>query len=104
MAREYVEQRDGGYRVAGTRVSLDSVVYAFLRGESAEGIAESAPAVTLEQVYRAITYYLANREEVDAYLTEGRREFARLREESRRRNPGLYSKLLDARQSRERMA
>ena len=31
---EYVEQRNGGYYVAGSRVSLDSVVYAFRRGES----------------------------------------------------------------------
>ena len=44
MAKEYVEQRDGGYYLAGSRVSLDSVVYAFLRGESPESIAESFPA------------------------------------------------------------
>ena len=31
---EYVELRDGGYYVAGTRVSLDAVVYAFRGGES----------------------------------------------------------------------
>lgn len=36
MAREYVEQRHGGYYVQSTRVSLDSVVYAFLRGESGD--------------------------------------------------------------------
>lgn len=104
MGKEYVEERDAGFWVTGTRVSLDSLVYVFLRGESAEGIAESYPAVTIEQVCGAIAYYLANREEVDAYLCEGRKEFARLREESRRRNPGLYAKLLGARQSRERMA
>jgi len=38
---EYVEQRNGGYYVAGTRVSLDSIVYAFLRGETPEGIQDS---------------------------------------------------------------
>jgi uncharacterized protein (DUF433 family) len=48
MARDYVEPRDGGYFILGTRVSLDSVVYAFLRGESPEGIAESFPALDLE--------------------------------------------------------
>jgi hypothetical protein len=32
MENRYVEQREGGYYVTGTRVSLDSVVYAFLRG------------------------------------------------------------------------
>src|ERR1019366_8014793 len=51
MAAGYVEQREGGYYIVGTRVSLDSVVYAFLRGESPEGIVESFPALSLEQVF-----------------------------------------------------
>src|SRR2546430_3859222 len=33
MANQYVEQRDGCYYVSGTRVSLDSVVYALMRSE-----------------------------------------------------------------------
>lgn len=57
MPTEYVEQRNGGYYVVGTRVSLDSVVYAFLRGE----IANAFPALSLEQAHGAIAYYLANR-------------------------------------------
>jgi hypothetical protein len=43
MAKEYIELRGGAYYIAGTRVSLDSVVYAFLRRESPEGIAEFVP-------------------------------------------------------------
>jgi uncharacterized protein (DUF433 family) len=67
--REYVEQKDGGYWVAGTRVSPDAVVFAFLEGLSPETIAaECFPALSLEQVYGAITYYLAHRAEVDGYL------------------------------------
>lgn len=99
MANEYVEQRNGGYYILGTRVSLDSVVYAFLRGESPEGIAESFPALSLEQVYGAIAFYLANQRAVDAYLEEGKVEFARLREEARRKHPSLYAKLDAARRS-----
>jgi len=99
MAREYVEERDGGLWVAGTRVSLDSLVYAFLRGESPEGIAESYPAVSLEQVFGGIAYYLANRQAVDSHLSEGEAEFARLRDEARRRNPALYAKLEAARRA-----
>ena len=68
MSTEYVEHREGFYRVAGTRVSLDSIVYAFLSGQSAESIAQSFPVLTLEQVYGAITFYLANRETIDRYL------------------------------------
>jgi len=98
MPIEYVEQRDSGYYIRGTRVSLDSVVYSFLRGESPDGIAESFPALTLEQVYGAIAFYLANRETIDHYLEEGKAEFARLREESRRKHPQLYAKLDAARE------
>jgi len=97
MATAYVEQRDGGYYIAGSRVSLDSVVYAFLRGESPEGIAESFPAVSLEQIFGAVAFYLANRESIDAYLRDGRAEFARMRDEARRKHPALYSKLEAAR-------
>ena len=94
---EYVEQRECGYYVVGSRVSLDSVVYAFLRGESPEGIVESFPALNLEQVFGAVTFYLANRVRIDAYLRDGRVEFARMRDEARRKHPALYSKLEAAR-------
>jgi hypothetical protein len=33
---EYVAATESGYYVAGTRVSLDSIVYAFLGGQTAE--------------------------------------------------------------------
>ncbi|MBZ5590798.1 MAG: DUF433 domain-containing protein [Acidobacteriia bacterium] len=98
MPREYVEQRNGGYYVRGTRVSLDSLVYAFLRGESPEGIAESFPALSLEQVYGAVAFYLANRESIDSHLQQGKAEFARLRDEARRKHPQLYAKRDGARQ------
>jgi len=97
MAKEYVEQRDGAYYVHGSRVSLDSVVYAFLRGESPEGIVASFPALTLEQAFGAVAFYLANRESIDAYLQEGRAEFAYMRDEARRKHPALYAKLDAAR-------
>ena len=98
MPKEYVEQRNGGYYVDGTRVSLDSVVYAFLRGESSEGIAESFPALSLEQVYGAVAFYLAHRALIDGYLQEGRAEFAQLRDDARRSHPQLYAKLDSARE------
>lgn len=97
MSKDYIEQRGGGYFIAGTRVSLDSVVYAFLRGESAEGIADSWPVLSLEQVFGALTFYLANRDSVDEYLSEGKREFQLLREQSRQANPALQKKLAEAR-------
>lgn len=99
MSDQYVEQREGGYYVLGSRVSLDSVVYGFLRGDSPEGIVESFPSLSLEQVYGAITYYLAHQQTIDAYLQQGRLEFDRLREESRRKHPALYAKFDAARRT-----
>ena len=97
MANEYIEQRDGGYFIKGARVSLDSLVYAFLRGESPEGIAESFPALTLEQIFGALAFYMANREVVDRYLCEERQEFETMRRRAKQNNPALFAKLANAR-------
>jgi uncharacterized protein (DUF433 family) len=101
MATEYVEQRDGGYWVTGTRVSLDSIVYAFLRGRSPESIAQSLPVLKLEEVYGAITYYLGHQQDVHSYLRQNDREFESLRAQARQANPGLYKKLEDAQKIEE---
>jgi uncharacterized protein (DUF433 family) len=97
MTREYVEQRDGGYWITGTRVSLDSIVYAFLRGAPPEGIAQSFPVLTLEEVYGAINYYRDHHADVDSYLRQSDQEFESLRTQAQQANPDLYKKLEDAR-------
>ena len=56
-------------RVGPLGISLDSVVVAFQQGFSAETIQQLYPSLSLEEVYGAIAYYLANRNEVDEYLT-----------------------------------
>jgi uncharacterized protein (DUF433 family) len=96
LTKQYVEQRDEGYWLQGTRISLDSVVYAFLDGESPESIAQNFPLLSLEQIYGAITFYLANRELIDAYLQEGEEEFDKLQKSLRENNPSLYQKLMTA--------
>ena len=68
-------------RVAGTRVSLDTIVGAFNRGSTAEEIAQDYSAVSLPDVYAVITYYLQHRSEVDQYLERRRREHAEVRAE-----------------------
>jgi uncharacterized protein (DUF433 family) len=93
MAKEYVEMRNGGYYVAGTRVSLDSIAYEFRNGASPESIAQSFPVLRLEEVYGAITFYLANQGEIEEYLKEGEKEYAKLAEEARARDPQLYKRL-----------
>jgi uncharacterized protein (DUF433 family) len=97
----YVEQREGVYRVAGTRVSLDSIVYAFLDGHTAESIQQSFPVLTLEQVYGAITYYLAHREAIEAYLWEQEAAFETLKETLRRSRPQMARRIAGIKQSRQ---
>ena len=69
--KSYVEYRNEAYGVEGTRISLDFVVFAFRDGLAPKSIVQSFPLLTLEQVSGAITFYLANRTEVDAYLAVG---------------------------------
>lgn len=81
MKEQYVEQRDQGYWVSGSRVSLESVIFAFLDGLSPETIvSECFPVLTLEQVYGAITYYLSHRGEINAYLRQVEADFQRFQQ------------------------
>ena len=96
MSDAYIEQRDGVYMVSESRVSLDSIVYAFLSGQSAEAIAQAFPVLNLEQVYGAITYYLGHRDDVDRYLESRRAEFDTARQAARDTDPMFYQKVNDA--------
>ncbi|HJQ25600.1 MAG TPA: DUF433 domain-containing protein [Blastocatellia bacterium] len=102
MSRDYVTQVEGAYRISGTRVSLDSVVNAWLNGLSPESIVDSYPVLTLEQVHGTLAYYLAHQEAIDAYLRQGEAEFEVLRQQMSERlretKPLLYEKLLAHRQ------
>lgn len=91
--RTYVEQQDNAYYIVGKRVSLDSIIYAFLAGQSPESIQQSFPTVTLEEVYGAIAFYLANRSIIDHYLAEGEVQFEQLRKQAQETNALLYRKL-----------
>ena len=96
MNKAYVEWRDEGYWIANSRVSLDTIVYAFLDGQSPESIAQSLPVLTLEQVYGAIAFYLAHQPEVETYLERAKADFETKRKASRESDPIFYQKLADA--------
>ncbi len=93
MDNAYVNIDGDTYRVADSRVSLDSVVYDYLSGLSPESIADNFETLTLEQVYGAITYYLSHRDEVDRHLMRNRAKFEALRKKARESHPLLYRKL-----------
>jgi uncharacterized protein (DUF433 family) len=99
MPGEYVRLVEGQYLVGGTRVSLDSLVYLFREGMSAESMVDSYPALTLEQVHGALAFYLGNRQEIDAYLSEGQRSAESEHQRSRQTNAELIAKLQRARRA-----
>jgi uncharacterized protein (DUF433 family) len=65
-------QAPNDIRLKGTRVGIERILYDYIhRGWSPEQIEETYQhALTLEQVYATITYYLHNKEEISQYLTE----------------------------------
>ena len=68
---EYIEVRNGGYYVAGTRIGLDVVVYDFRDGRSADAIFDAYPSIgSLAKVYGAITFILEHPKEIEAYLED----------------------------------
>ncbi len=97
MQKEYVQRVEDAYRIGNTRVSLDSLVYLFREGLSAESMVECYPSLTLEQVHGALAFYLANQKEIDAYLITGSHEADLQHQQSRKTNSELIAKLQRAR-------
>jgi len=97
MAKEYIEGRDGNYYVTGTRISLDSIVHAFRRGESPETICQNFELLRLEEVYGAIAYYLANQADIDAYLIRQSEKWAEGRRDADPLPANLRERLMRAR-------
>lgn len=106
--KDYVVQIDGAYRITDSRVSLDSIVYAWRDGLSPESIRENFPVLMLEEVYGAITFYLANQVEVDSYLSQSEAELESARQQSieqlRQQRPQLYARLIAHKQQKGTVA
>ncbi len=65
---EFLSSED--IRLKGTRIGIETILYPYIyRQQTAEQIAQNYPALTLEQVYATILYYLHNQAEVNQYLS-----------------------------------
>jgi uncharacterized protein (DUF433 family) len=73
MDRVFIENREGSFYLAGSRVPLDFVVREFQNGEPPEVIRSHYPTLSLEQVYGAITFYLGHKSEVEKAMAERER-------------------------------
>lgn len=72
---------NGAIRVSGTRVTLDTIIARHHQGDTPEAIHEGFPTVPLTGIYAVISYYLAHRDELDAYLQRRDAEADRIRQE-----------------------
>ena len=93
MDHPYVEERNGGYYVRGSRVSLDSIVYSWQQGQGVEAIQASFPTLELVQIYGVIAYYLDHRAEVDRYLKEWEAKYEAQRAAAEAADPERYADL-----------
>ncbi|MEA5421055.1 DUF433 domain-containing protein [Spirulina sp. CCNP1310] len=103
VPKSYIAYQNNAYWVEGTRISLDSIVYAFQKGMSPESIVQSFPLLTLEQVYGAIAFYLADRAEIDAYLAAEETAFDAMPQPLQTTAPALYDKLMAAKAARQQV-
>jgi uncharacterized protein (DUF433 family) len=78
---------DGVVRVAGTRVTLDTMVAAFDVGATAEEIEQQYSSISLADVYSVTGYHLRHKTEVSAYLHRRQEQAATVPEEVERRFP-----------------
>jgi len=98
MISEYIEERNGGYYVAGTRISLDSVVYSFERGNSPDAIPKEYPLLRLPQIYGAIAFYLDHEAAIRSYLDAKEQAIEAASISLADENPELWARLQRARQ------
>mgnify|MGYP001576865920 CR=1 FL=1 len=88
--------KNGVVKVGGTRVTLDTVIKAFIRGATPEEVAQQYPSISLSDVYVTISYYLQNRKEVDKYLEKRKKQAQAVKRENEKRlDPhGIRDRLL----------
>jgi len=94
---EYVTQTsEGACRIAGTRVSLDSIVHAYWDGRMPEAIAADFPTLSVEQVHGAIAFYLRNKAQIDRHIREQKTRWQSLQRESTDKHGALLKRLRES--------
>ena len=91
--------QDGVVRIGDSRVTLDTVVYAFNDGANADEILRRYPSLQLVDVYSVIGYYLRHRTEVDKYLKDREAVASKVRRKNEAAFPkgGIRQRLMSRR-------
>ena len=69
----------GRIRIDGTRITVHRIAVLYKQGQNAEEVARTYPHLSLGQVYTALAYYHANRDEVEAELVADDAEYDALK-------------------------
>ncbi|MFB2977761.1 DUF433 domain-containing protein [Microseira sp. BLCC-F43] len=87
---------DGVVLVGKTRVRLDTVVYVFQQGATAEEIVYRFPSLKLADVYATIAFYLNHQQEFETYLQQRQQKAQEIRKmnEAKFEPQGLRDRLL----------
>jgi len=87
---------NGVIRIGKTRMTLDTVITAFLEGATAEEIQEQYSSLELADIYAVLSYYLQHQTEVNAYLLDRQNLANFVQQEAEKRfNPvGIRDRLL----------
>ena len=100
MQHEYVDMRDGGYYVAGSRVSLASIIHEYRDGAAPETIRQNFPTLSLEQIHGVIAFYLGHQQEAETYLSELEKKWDELERGATPASSELQQRIEDARKLR----
>ena len=93
----FVVTEYGTIRIAGSRVSLDSIIHRYKLGATAEEIACRFPSVSLVDIHLTIAYYLSHREAVEEYLQQQESE-ADLLQQQIESDPGHQKTMAELRE------
>ena len=72
----------GRVRIDGTRMTVHQIATCYQHGLTAEEIVDQYPHINLAQIYAALAYYHANRDEIDHELETEASDFLRLASQS----------------------
>jgi uncharacterized protein (DUF433 family) len=65
-------------RIAGTRITVGRIATLWKQGVTPEEMIDNWPYLSLAQIYAALAYYHANKEEIEAILAADEAEYDRL--------------------------
>jgi len=76
-----IQEDNGTVRFVGSRITLDTILGAYQRGDTLAEIQEGFPTLSMRQIVGAIAYYLEHEAQVEAYLAWRNAEAESLRRE-----------------------